>query len=84
MLHISPSFKEQVFKQVQELSVIYTLFEKAQHGIAFYGKTKKIVGEQIKKLHLLGTFDQFIAVIQILKTLASSEEIELLHQTTSI
>ncbi|MDB4268841.1 AraC family transcriptional regulator, partial [Flavobacteriaceae bacterium] len=73
-------FKEQVFKQVQELSGIYTLFEESQHGIAFHGKTKKIVGEQIKKLHLLNTFDQFIAVIQILKTLASCKEIELLHK----
>ena len=80
VLHISPSFKEQVFKQVRELSSIYTLFEQAQQGIAFYGKTKKVVGEQIKALHLLGAFDQFIAVIQILKTLALSEEFELLHK----
>ena len=80
VLHISPSFKEQVFKQVRELSSIYNLFEQAQHGIAFYGKTKKVVGEQIKALHLLGAFDQFIAVIQILKTLALSEEFELLHK----
>jgi len=28
----------------------------------------------------LNTFDQFIAVIQILKTLASCKEIELLHK----
>ena len=80
VLHISPPFKEQVFKQVRELSSIHTLFEQSQHGIAFHGKTKKIVGEQIKALHLLDAFDQFIAVIQILKTLASSEEIELLHK----
>jgi AraC-like DNA-binding protein len=80
VLHISPSFKEQVFKQVRELSSIHTLFEQAQHGIAFYGKTKQIVGEQIKALHLLDAFDEFIAVIQILKTLALSEEFELLHK----
>lgn len=80
VLHISPSFKEQVFNHVQELSVIYTLFEKAQHGIAFYGKTKKTVGMQIKTLYQLDAFDQFIAVILILKTLALSEEFELLHQ----
>ena len=80
VLHISPSFKEQVFRQVRELSNIHSLFEQAQHGIAFYGRTKKVVGEQIKMLHLLDTFEQFIAVIQILKTLALSEEFELLHK----
>ena len=80
VLHISPSFKEQVFKQVRELSSIHALFEQAQHGIAFYGKTKQIVGEQIKALHLLDAFDQFIAIVQILKTLALSEEFELLHK----
>ncbi len=80
VLHISEPFKEQIFKQVQELSSVYRLFEIAQYGIAFSGSTKKLVGEQMKKLHQLSAFEQFIAVVKILRTLALSNEFELLHK----
>ncbi|GMN06723.1 AraC family transcriptional regulator [Croceitalea sp. MTPC5] len=80
VLHISEPFKEQIFKQVQELSSVYRLFEIAQYGIAFSGSTKKLVGEQMKKLHQLSAFEQFIAVVKILSTLALSNEFELLHK----
>jgi AraC-like DNA-binding protein len=80
VLHISEPFKEQIFKQVEELSSIHRLFEISQYGIAFTGQTKKKVGNQMKKLHQLNAFDQFIAVIQILRNLALSAEFELLHK----
>ncbi|NNM17946.1 MAG: helix-turn-helix transcriptional regulator [Croceitalea sp.] len=80
VLHISEPFKEQIFKQVQELSSIYRLFEISQYGIAFTGRTKEEVGQQMKNLHTHNAFDQFIAVIRILRTLALSTEFELLHK----
>lgn len=80
VLHISESFKEQIFKQVEELESIYRLFEISQYGIAFHGETKKVVGEQMKQLYRLNAFDQFIEVIQILRLLALSNEFELLHK----
>lgn len=81
VLHISEPFKEQIFKQVEELSSIYRLFELSQYGIAFKGRTKKEVGTVMKRLHTLDAFEQFIAVIKILRLLALSSEFELLHKT---
>lgn len=81
VLHISEPFKEQIFKQVEELSSVYRLFELSQYGIAFKGKTKKEVGLQMKQLHTLSAFEQFISVIKILRVLALSSEFELLHKT---
>jgi len=80
VLQICPTFKKQIFEQVQEFLDINALFEKAQHGISFHGKTKRIIGKQMKRLHLLNPFEQFLAIIQILKILSSSEEFELLHK----
>ncbi len=80
VLHISESFKVEIFKRVKELSSIYRLFELSQYGIVFTGQTKKEVGEQMKRLHKLEAFEQFIAIIQILRTLSFSKEFELLHK----
>ncbi|WP_222982205.1 helix-turn-helix domain-containing protein [Flagellimonas meishanensis] len=79
VLHISASFREKVFNEIEELIEVYELLGLSQHGIAFYGETKETVGGQMKQLHKMNAFEQFLEVLRILKVLAKSEEFELLH-----
>lgn len=79
VLQIQPAFMQKVFKEIRELSAIYQLFEKAQHGIAFSGTTKKRVGERLQKLHRLPPFAQFLEVLHIFQILAESTAYVLLH-----
>lgn len=80
VLHVSPNFKNTVFNEIPELTDLFKLFEKSQHGIAFSGKTKKEVGSLLKKLYLLPPFQQFLQVLHIFEILASSNEYTLLHK----
>ncbi len=80
VLQISPSFKSTVFNEIPELTDIYALFEKSKYGIAFSGTTKKVVGAQLKTLHSLTPFKQFLAVLHIFEILATSKEYTLLHK----
>lgn len=80
VIQISPIFRKQIFEKVHEFLSINSLFEKSQYGISFHGETKKIIGEKMKKLHLLNSFEQFIAILNILNTLSKSEEFEFLHK----
>lgn len=79
VVHISPDFLGEAFSNTPELLAIKTFFEKAVYGIVIKGETKAIVGEKLKKLHLLASFDLFLAVLQIFQIMANSNEIELLH-----
>ena len=80
VLHIQPTFKNKVFNEIPELSTIFNLFEKSEYGIAFFGETKKIVGERLKKFHHLPPFKQFLEVLNIFRILSISEEFTLLHK----
>jgi len=80
VLHVSPNFKNTVFNEIPELTDIFKLFEKSQHGIAFAGTTKKEVGTLLKKLYLLPPFEQFLQVLHIFEILATSTEYTLLHE----
>ncbi|WP_420401218.1 AraC family transcriptional regulator [Flagellimonas sp.] len=80
VLHIKPSFKDELLTNIPELESINALFEKSKYGIVFTGDTKKRIGERLKKLHLLSPFDLFMESIHILKELASSNDYFLLHE----
>nr|WP_299386693.1 AraC family transcriptional regulator [Allomuricauda sp.] len=79
VLHIKPSFKEELLTNVPELDSILELFERSRHGIVFQGETKQKVGQRLKQLHLLAPFDFFMESIQILRELSQSQEYFLLH-----
>jgi AraC-like DNA-binding protein len=79
VLHVSSAFQNKIFTEIPELSEVFELFEKSQHGIAFTGKTKAIIGARLKKLHALTPFSQFLEVLHIFSILAVSKEYVLLH-----
>lgn len=79
VLHVSSAFKNKIFTEIPELSNVFELFEKSQHGIAFTGSTKVNIGLRLKKLHVLEPFSQFLEVLYIFSILATSVEYILLH-----
>ena len=80
VLHIKPYFKTNFIQKTPELQSLEHLLELSKYGIAFFGNTKKEVGELLKTLHTLSPFDFFMRVINILKLLSQSKEFELLHK----
>ncbi|MDV7137840.1 AraC family transcriptional regulator [Maribacter sp. TH_r10] len=80
VLHIKPYFKTDFIQKTPELQSLEHLLELSKYGIAFFGNTKKEVGELLKTLYTLSHFDFFMRVINILKLLSQSKEFELLHK----
>lgn len=80
VLQIQPTFMQNMFKEIPEMQSIFNLFERSQHGISFFGETKKTVGERLKKCHLVPPFEQFLEVLHIFQILSKSGEMELLHR----
>ncbi len=80
VLQIRPDFKTQFFREIPELSAIFGLFEKSEHGIAFSGATKAMVGRRLKRFYRLPFFQQFLEILDIFQVLANSSEYHLLHE----
>lgn len=79
VVHIQPGFLKDSLPTTPELQGIYSLFEQSKHGIAFGEKTKALVGERMKKLHLLTSFDQLLEILSILQILSLADDSVLLH-----
>jgi len=84
VLHINPSFNEDVLERAEELYAIRALFENSKKGMVFTGDTKRAVGERMKSLHLLEPFSFYMESLQILQLLATSEDFFYLHDTPFI
>lgn len=59
---------------IPEIRFIETLWENARYGMCFYGQTKKEVGEKIRALPGLSSFERFLVMMGVLKELAASKE----------
>ena len=79
VLHIKPTFKEDVVAQFPELQSLERLLELSKYGLAFSGRTKKEIGKLLKELHKLPPFEFFMQSLYILKKLSQSKDFELLH-----
>ena len=79
VLHIREDFFEKAFHLMPELSDIKTLFEQARKGVYFYGDSKTNLGETLKKIFQLTHFEQFIAILQLLQSMAQCAEKDSLH-----
>ena len=78
VVQMKENFLGKDFFSLPEMAAITELFEKARNGIAFYGKTKKLAGEKLKRLSLLPHFDQLITLLEVFQLLAQSDEAEIL------
>jgi AraC-like DNA-binding protein len=80
VLQINADFFKNDFASAPELEAIRQLFENSKKVICFHGNTKATIGKQLKVIHLLPHFEQFIAVLSLFQSLATSQERTFLHE----
>jgi len=76
VVQMKEDFLGRDFLSLPEMVTIRDLFERARHGLAFYGETKRLAGEKLKQLSSLSHFDQLVLLLQIFHSLAESSEAE--------
>ena len=67
----------------REFSSISQLFNRAEYGIAFYGETKLLAAEKLKRMTTLNAIDQLLELLTILQLMAESEEYLILNKDLS-
>lgn len=79
VVQMKKDFLGESFFLIPEMATVLNLFERAQMGISFHGKTKLHVGKRIEYLSQYDAYDRLIHLLVILKKLAHSEEYTILN-----
>jgi AraC-like DNA-binding protein len=79
VIQMKEDFLIKAFLNIPELTAIHHLFEKARHGISFYGETKRTIGERLKSIVELDHFHQLLEVLAVFQIMANSGEVTLLN-----
>ena len=82
VIQFDPKVMQQALGRFPELAAINDLFERSRHGLTFYGKTKKKVGELTDKMVVLNNFERLLMVFRILNVMAHSTEYSILNVQT--
>ena len=67
------------FFDIPEMKKILDLFEMAKGGIAFSGRTKKIIGSKMEILEYQPDFQRLLSILNILNDLANSKDLVMLN-----
>lgn len=81
IIQMKEDFLGKDFLNIPEFSHIKALFDQSHYGLSFTGETKLAVGKKLKELPGLDQFDQLMALLQILKLLATSDQVNVLNST---
>ncbi len=79
VIQLKSDFLGEALTKSPEFALIKELFNKANFGVAYHGKTKAMVAEHLKVLDRFDTFNQLMQLIQIFQVLAGSGEFEILN-----
>ena len=79
VVQMKEDFLGREFLSLPEMSAIKNLFYKAKNGLAFYGETKKLAGEKLKRLNTLPHFQQLLLLLEIFQLLGESKEADTLN-----
>jgi len=79
VVHIKKDFLDKQIQETPELLNIQELFQRSICGIAFKGKLKKQIGDQLFNFENLKPFNQFLQLLEILQLLSETNDFELLH-----
>lgn len=79
IIQFKPDFMGNEIFEVIEMQKIRELLERSQHGLSFYGSTKKEVGLLLEQMVVMSRFDRLLQTLRILHLMASSEEFNLLN-----
>ena len=78
--HIKKDFIELHMQPIPELAEVAQLFERSKYGVAFHGQLKKRIGQALFQMEEHPPFQQYLKLLELLRTLAKSSEITLLHE----
>ncbi|WP_159471820.1 AraC family transcriptional regulator [Dyadobacter sp. 3J3] len=81
IIQMKENFLGKDFLEIPEFAAIKNLFNQSHFGLSFSGETKYLVGERLKVLPDLDHFDQLISLLQILRILATSDQVSVLNNT---
>jgi len=79
VIQMKADFLGNDFFSIPEMKKISSLFEMAKSGIAFYGKTKEIVGEKMEAMEGKSDFRGLLSILSILNDLSNSREMKILN-----
>ena len=79
VIQFQPEFIEGLTTDKPEMQHIRLLIERSKTGIAFTGKTKKLIGKRIQDLTEQQGFERFLGLLSVLNDLQISEEYQLLN-----
>lgn len=79
VIQMKSDFLGSDFFDIPEMKKISSLFEKAKSGIAFYGKTKELVGEKMEAMEGKSDFRGLLSILSILNDLSLSQELKILN-----
>lgn len=81
IIQMKENFLGKDFLDIPEFAAIKILFDQSHFGLSFTGSTKQMVGERLKALPKLDHFDQLMSLLQILRILATSDQVSILNNT---
>jgi AraC-like DNA-binding protein len=79
VIQLRENFMGDAINAAPEFLAIRQLFKRSTSGVAFYGETKAIIAQRLKKIHELPAYGQLIELIDIFQFLAHSSEYEVLN-----
>lgn len=79
VVHMKADFLGNDFFNIPEMKKIQDLLEVAKDGVAFYGKTKKKIGEKLEILEYQPDFQRLLSMLNILNELGNSNEFKVLN-----
>jgi AraC-like DNA-binding protein len=79
VVQMLPDFLGENFFNIKEMQLIGQLFYRARQGLSFNGQTKINVGEKVERLYELNSFDRLLALLDLLRDLALSNEYTVLN-----
>jgi AraC-like DNA-binding protein len=80
VVQLKETFLQDIVLPTPEFGNIASLLERAYVGLSFKGQTKNTVVERLRRLKEGDAFDSLIDLLDILRTLAGSSEVEQLNQ----
>lgn len=79
VVQMKQDFLGDSFFGIPEMKNIRNLLDVAKGGVAFYGNTKRKIGEKIEVMEYQSYFQRLLSMLNILNELANSEEFKVLN-----
>jgi len=79
LVQMKTDFLGNDFFNIPEMRKIQDLLEVAKSGVAFYGDTKRLIGEKMEKLEEQTDFQRLLSILNILNDLSHSTEVKVLN-----